>query len=124
MLKAITKLKVEEIQNLCRDKYSTVYVTASILGLGALNFFLSPMSTAVFVPCYLGLLSLDFVKSISVIKFGKSPLWTWKMKDVGYLALYTFYALTALAVTKAGILKLKQKVTQTSSTSMIVKNQS
>lgn len=92
---------------MCKDKHSTVFVTVSILGLGALNFCFSPMTTAIFVPCYLGLLSLDFIKSVSVIKFGKSPLWTWKMKDVGYLALYTFSALAALAATKAGILKLK-----------------
>jgi hypothetical protein len=92
---------------LCKDKHSTVFVTASILGLGAVNFFLNPMCTAIFVPSYLVLLSIDFIKSISVIKFGKNPLWTWKMKDIGYLTLYTFCALTAMAATKAGISKLK-----------------
>ena len=92
---------------MCEQKHSTVIVTTSILGLGAVNYFLSPMSTAVFVTGYLTLLSIDFAKSISVIKFGKNPLWTWKMKDMGYLMLYTFCAITVLAATKAGIAKLK-----------------
>lgn len=107
MLKANTKLKVQEIQSLCEEKHSTVFATASILGLGAVNYFLSPISTAVFVTGYLTLLSVDFAKSISVIKFGKNPLWTWKMKDMGFLMLYTFCAITVLVGTKAGISKLK-----------------
>ncbi len=84
-----------------------MFVTASILGLGAINYYLSPMSTLVFVTGYLSLLGIDFAKSISVIKFGKNPLWTWKMKDMGFLMLYTFCAISVIAGTKAGITKLK-----------------
>jgi hypothetical protein len=65
-----------------------------------------------FVGGYITLLAADYAKSISVLKFGLNPLWSWKMKDMGYIMACCFGALTVAAVTKAGITKLKDRATK------------
>lgn len=111
-LKTITKKKIVEIQNLSRQSGSTLPYTSSILGLGAISYFLHPTICAVFVPTYLTVLITDFVKSVYVIKSGKDPLWQWKMKDLGYLMTTTFGFITIALLTRAGIAKLKERATK------------
>lgn len=99
-LKTVTKKKVDEIQNMSSDQYATIPISFTILGLGSINYFLSPTSCAIFVAGYLTLLAADYAKSISVLKFGMDPLWRWKMKDMGYVVACCFGAWTFAVVTR------------------------
>jgi hypothetical protein len=69
-LKSLTKKQIIEIQNISKLSGSTSAITASVLGLGAFNYFFSPTVAAIFLSSYLTLLSADFVKSLAVIRFG------------------------------------------------------
>jgi hypothetical protein len=99
-LKTVTKKKVDEIQNMSSDQYATIPISFTILGLGSINYFLSPTSCAIFVAGYLTLLAADYAKSISVLRFGMDPLWRWKMKDMGYVVACCFGAWTFAVVTR------------------------
>ena len=61
---------------------------------------------------YLTLLTLDMLKSLSVVKYGIDPLWSWKMKDAGYMIACSFAAITIVVATKTGIAKLKDRATK------------
>lgn len=95
------------------DKYATMPLSFTILALGSVNYFLSPTTCAIFVTTYLTLLTVDYAKSISVLKFGVEPLWNWRMKDMGYVLACCFGALTLAVVTRSGISKLKERVAHT-----------
>jgi len=58
------------------------------------------------------------LKSLFVIKFGIEPIWTWKMKDMGYLYACSLGAITCAILMKAGIAKLKEQTTK----AIILKN--
>lgn len=89
------------------DQLATIPLTFTILSMGAINYFISPTTCAIFVTSYLTLLAADYAKSISVLKFGVDPLWRWKMKDMGYVLACCFGALTVGFITRSGIKKLK-----------------
>lgn len=111
-LKTTTKKKVDEIQNMSSDQFATLPLSFTVLALGSINYFLSPTSCALFVGGYLTLLTADFAKSISVLKFGVEPAWRWKMKDMGYVVACCFGAWTLAVVTKSGIAKLKERTSK------------
>jgi hypothetical protein len=94
------------------DQYATLPISFTVLALGSINYFLSPTTCAIFVGGYLTLLTADFAKSISVIKFGVDPLWRWKMKDMGYVVACCFGALTFAVVTRSGIARLKERTSK------------
>jgi hypothetical protein len=108
----MTKKKILEIQNLSRESGSTLPYTCSIIGLGVVNFFIHPTICALFVGSYLSVLVADFVKSLDVIKSGRDPLWTWKMKDLGHVMTTTFGFITLAFLTRSALAKLKDKVTK------------
>lgn len=58
------------------------------------------------------MLTVDFLKSIAVLKFGWEPVWHWKMKDMGYVTACGFAAVTATVITKRGISKLKERTSK------------
>lgn len=58
------------------------------------------------------ILLVDFIKNIHAIKDGSDPLWTWKMKDLGYVITFVFAGATTLLLTKAGISKLKDRASK------------
>ena len=75
--------------------------------MGALNYFMAPTACGFFVSSYLTLLMADFLKSLYVIKNGSDPWWTWKMKDLGYLVVFSFGLLSLVVLTKSGLAKLR-----------------
>lgn len=111
-LKKITKKQILEVQNLSNIKGSTVPYTCSILGLGAITYFYQPTFCGLFVSSYLTLLFLDFLKSLSVVKYGIEPLWEWQMKDLGFVMTSAFGFFTLAVLTKVGLTKLKERATK------------
>jgi hypothetical protein len=77
------------------------------LGLGAINYFLAPTACGFFVSSYLTLLSVDYLKSMLVIKYGINSPWSWKMQDVGYLMAFSAGIFSMTVVTKRGLARLR-----------------
>lgn len=111
-LKSATKKKILELQNICGNADSTIVYTSSVLAMGGINYFFFPTGCALFVSSYLLCLVADYVKSLSVIRFGVDPFWEWKMKEVGYIYCWAFGMLTVGVLGRAGIAKLKDRATK------------
>jgi hypothetical protein len=92
-----------------KQRGSTAAITSSILGLAAINYFTAPTACAFFISSYLTMLSLDFLKSMVVIKYGINPPWKWKMQDMGYLMTLTAALFTVVVLTKSGLSKLRER---------------
>lgn len=65
-----------------------------------------------FLGSYLTILAADFLKSLDVIKYGRDPLWTWKMKDLGHVMTSAFGLITLGLVLRSGFRRLKQRVSK------------
>jgi hypothetical protein len=94
------------------EKNSTWKITCAMIAMGGLNIFWSPASCAIFISFYLTLNTIDFVKSLSIIKWGFNPLWDVKFKDIGYVTAYGFTIVTIWMGLRFGIARFKEKVTK------------
>ena len=102
-----TKKKVVEIESLLSKDSSTWKITCVMIAMGAANYFWSPTSCGIFVSVYLTMNTLDFLKSLSVLKWGNEPWWSVKSKDLGYVMAFGFGVLTIGMGIRRGISNLK-----------------
>ena len=111
-LRSVTKRKVEEVQSLRSQHLSTTPYTAAVLALGSIHYFTSPTLCALAVGGYLTLLVCDYLKSLSVIRFGAEPAWRWRMSDLSFVFLCGFGAATGVVLTRAGVGRLRERASK------------
>ena len=83
-----------------------------MMAMGAVNYFWSPTSCAIFVSFYLTMNTINFLQSLAIIKWNFQPLWSVKTKDVGYVMAFGFGIVTIGIGLKRGLAHVKQRATK------------